>query len=59
MRDSNRIYLTVMKHTIPMTIRNVMPDKINAKIFLTEVANRFTKSDKVEANTHLSKLVNM
>ena len=36
-----------------------MPDKVSAKSFLTEVADRFTKSDKVETSTHLSKLVNM
>ena len=29
------------------------------RVFLTEVADRFTKSDKVEASKHLSKLVNM
>ena len=49
--------LMVMKHTIPMTIRDAMPDKISAKSFLAEVANRFTKSDKIEASTHLSKLM--
>ena len=52
-------YLMVMKHTIPMTIRGVMPDKVSAKSFLAEVADWFTKSNKVEASTHLSKLVNM
>jgi len=36
-----------------------MPDKFSAKSFLTEVGNRFTKSDKVEASTHRSKLVNI
>jgi len=36
-----------------------MPDKVSAKSFLAEVANQFTKSDKVEGSTHLSMLVNM
>ena len=47
----------VMKHTIPTTIRG--SDKVGGKSFPTEVADRFTKSDKVETSTHLSKLVNM
>ena len=46
--------LMVIKHTIFMTIRGVMPDKVIAKSFLAEVADRFTKSDKVEASTHLN-----
>ena len=29
----------IMKHSIPETIRGVMPDKINAKSFLTKIAN--------------------
>ena len=41
----------VIKHTIPMTIRGVMPDKVSAKSSLTEVADLFTKSDRVEAST--------
>ena len=49
----------VMKHTIPMTIGGAMPDKVSAKSFLAEVTNQFTKSDKVKASTHLSKLGNM
>ena len=36
-----------------------MLEKISAKSFPAEVANRFIKSDKVEAKTHLSKLKNM
>ena len=36
-----------------------MPDKANAKSFLAEVADQFIKSDKMEANTHLSKVINM
>ena len=51
--------LMVMKHTIPITIRGAMPDKFSAKSLLTEVSNRFTKSDKVEASTHRNKLVNI
>ena len=51
--------LMVIKHIISMTIRDFMPDKVSAKSFSTEVADRFIKSDKVEASTHLSKLINM
>jgi len=51
--------LMVVKHTIPITIRGFMPDKISAKSFLAEVADRFINSDKVEASTHLNKLINM
>ena len=36
-----------------------MPDKVSAKSFSAEVADRFIKSDKVEASTHLNKLINM
>ena len=36
-----------------------MPDKVSAKSFPAEVADQFIKSDKVETNTHLGKLINM
>jgi len=36
-----------------------MPAKISAKSFLPKLADRFTKSDKVDANTYLSKMVNI
>ena len=36
-----------------------MPNKVSAKSFSAEVPNRFIKSDKVKANTHLSMLINM
>ena len=51
--------LIVIKHTISITIRGSIPDKVSAKSFLAEVADQFIKSDKVEASTHLSKLINM
>ena len=53
------MYLMVTKHTICITIRGYMPDKVNAKIFPAEIADRFIKLDKVEASTHLSKLINI
>ena len=53
------MYLMVIKHTIPITISGSIPDKVSAKSFSTEIADRFIKSDKVEASTHLSKLINM
>ena len=49
----------VIKHIIPIIIRGFMPDKVSAKRFSAEVADRFIKSDKVETNIHLSKLINM
>jgi len=36
-----------------------MPDKVNAKSFIIEVENWFTKSDIIETNMYLSKLINM
>ena len=35
---SNRMCLMVMKHTIPITIRGFMPDKVSAKSFSAELA---------------------
>ena len=49
----------VIKHTISITIRGSIPDKVIAKSFLTEVADWFIKFDKVETSMHLSKLINM
>ena len=51
--------LMVIKNTIPMTIRGFMPDKVSAKSFSAKIADWFIKSDKVEASTHLSKMINM
>jgi len=49
----------VIKHTICITIWGFMPDKVSAKSFPAEVVDQFIKSDKVEASTHLSKLINI
>ena len=46
--------LIVIKYTILITIRGFMPDKVSAKSLLTEVADRFLKSDKVEASRILA-----
>ena len=51
--------LLVIKYSIPITIRGFVLDKVSAKSFSTEVVERFIKSDKVEASTHLNKLINM
>ena len=56
---SYKMCLMVIKYTIPISIRGSMPDKVNAKSFPAEIADQFIKSDKVEINTHLSKLINM
>jgi len=47
--------LMVMKNTSLMTTRGDIPNKVSAKSFLAEVADQFTKLDKVEASMHLSK----
>ena len=49
--------LMVIKHIILITIRVIYLIKSVLRVF--EVADRFIKSDKVEASTHLSKLINM
>ena len=51
--------LMVIKHTISITIRGSMPDKVSAKSFLAEVADRFIKSDKVDASMQFRKLINI
>ena len=51
--------LMVIKHIIPMTTKGFMPDKVSTKSFLAELANRFTKQDKVKASMHLNKIINM
>ena len=49
--------LMVIKYTIFITIRGSMSDKVSTKSFSAEVADRFIKSDKVDANMHFSKLI--
>ena len=51
--------LMVIKHTILITIRGFMSDKVSDKSFSAEVAYRFIKLDKVEVSTHFSRLINM
>ncbi|RVW70885.1 hypothetical protein CK203_061436 [Vitis vinifera] len=56
---SNRISLMIMKHYIPNTIMGAMPEEENAKSFLSQIADQFIGSEKVETSTILSKLVSM
>ncbi|KAH7857196.1 hypothetical protein Vadar_010122 [Vaccinium darrowii] len=56
---SNRMSLMIIKHSISDTIRGAMPEEENAKKFLSQIADRFVASEKVEACTLLSKLVTM
>ena len=56
---SNRMSLMIIKHSISDTIRGAMPKEENAKKFLSQIADRFVASEKVEACTLLSKLVTM
>ncbi|KAG5566407.1 hypothetical protein RHGRI_002099 [Rhododendron griersonianum] len=51
--------LMIVKHSISKTIRGAMPDEENAKKFLSQIADRFVASEKVEACTLLSKFVTM
>ena len=46
--------LMVIKHTILITIRGFMPDKVSAKSFSAEVADRFIKLDKVRPTNILA-----
>ena len=48
-----------MKHSIPDTIRGAMFEEEKAKSFLSQIADRFVGSKKVETSTILSKLVSM
>ncbi|XP_020682407.1 uncharacterized protein LOC110099552 [Dendrobium catenatum] len=56
---SNRMSLMIMKHSILDIIRGAMPEEENAKKFLSQIADRFVGSEKVEISTILSKLVSM
>ena len=56
---SNRMSLMITKHSISDSIRGAMPEEDNAKKFLSQIADRFIASEKVETSTHLSKLVSM
>ena len=51
--------LMIMKHSIPEAIRSAIPEETQSKMFLDQIANRFTANKKVETNTILSKLVSM
>ncbi|KAL6345346.1 hypothetical protein AAG906_015829 [Vitis piasezkii] len=53
---SNCMSLMIMKHSILDTIRGAMPEEEKAKSFLSQIANRFVGSKKVETSTILSKL---
>ncbi|KAH7860581.1 hypothetical protein Vadar_015129 [Vaccinium darrowii] len=46
---SNRMSLMIIKHSISDTIRGAMPEEENAKKFLSQIADRFVASEKVEA----------
>ena len=56
---SNRMSLIIMKHSILDTIRGAMPEEENGKSFLSQIADQFVGSEKVETSTILFKLVSM
>lgn len=48
-----------MKHSIPDSIRGAIPEEENVKKFLSQIADRFTVSAKVETNMFFGKLISM
>ena len=56
---SNHMSLIIMKHSILDTIRGAMSEEENAKSFLSQIADQFVGSEKVETSTILFKLVSM
>ncbi|KAJ9564656.1 hypothetical protein OSB04_000622 [Centaurea solstitialis] len=56
---SNRMCLMIMKHSIPSTFRGSITEGTNAKNFLKEIEQFFTKNAKTEASNTLMKLVTM
>ena len=56
---SNCMSLMIMKHFIPDTIKGAMFEEKNAKSFLSQIADWFVGSKKVETSNILSKLVSM
>ena len=56
---SNRMSLMIIKHSIPDTIRGVVPKEKNAKSFLSQIVDQFVRFEKVETSTISSKLVSM
>ena len=58
-KRSDRMSFMIMKHSIPDTIRDAMPEEENAKSFLSQIAYRFAGSEKVQTSTILSKLISM
>lgn len=51
--------LMIMQHTIPETFRGPMSKQNVAKLFLTELEERFAKNKKVETSVLLATLVSM
>ncbi|XP_015956627.2 uncharacterized protein LOC107480946 [Arachis duranensis] len=56
---SNRMSIMIMKRSIPEAFRGSITEDKNAKQFLKGVEKFFTKNEKVEASSLLSKLVSM
>ncbi|XP_042387361.1 uncharacterized protein LOC121979436 [Zingiber officinale] len=56
---SNRIGLSIMRFSIPESIRGSISEDSNVSTFLNDITSRFTSNEKVEASTILSKFVSM
>src|SRR4051812_6912639 len=49
----------IKQRSIPKSIRGGISDEQDAKVFLKQIADRFTANEKVETSTILTKLVSM
>ena len=56
---SNRLSLMLIKHSIPEVFRGSIIESANAKKFLLDIAQVFSKNEKAETSTLLRKLVGM
>ncbi|XP_057745631.1 uncharacterized protein LOC130963545 [Arachis stenosperma] len=56
---SNRMSIMIMKRSIPEAFRSTITEDKDAKKFLKDVEKFFTKNEKAEASSLLSKLVSM
>ena len=49
----------VMQHSITETIKGAMSEKVNAKLFLKAITDRFIENEKVEMSTNFWDLVSI
>ncbi|XP_074589583.1 uncharacterized protein LOC141845425 [Curcuma longa] len=56
---SNHIGLSIMRLSIPKSIKGSISEDINVNTFLNDITNRFISNEKVETSMILSKFVSM